>query len=347
MFASPQGLFQFPAMKVAVLGSGSFGTALASILATKDFDVTVWTRHDSLAASINDEHMNARYLPGLALPPNLRAGTDIEAILNGAEMVVLAIPAQQIGGVLKEYGALLPSSAPIVAAAKGIEEGTLRLVSEIIEEELPAGFDRGLLSYLSGPSFAKEMIARIPTMVSIASHNQSTAQKVQNAFYTDYFRTYWTSDVIGVEVGGAMKNVIAIAAGVSDGLGFGLNTRAALITRGLTEITRLGKAKGADPLTFLGLAGMGDLVLTCTGDLSRNRTVGMKLGQGKSLQQALDEMNQVVEGVYTTESAYRLSQKMGVEMAITTEMYRLLYEGKDPMQGTKELMARELKREGI
>ncbi|MCR9142202.1 MAG: NAD(P)-dependent glycerol-3-phosphate dehydrogenase [bacterium] len=334
-------------MKVAVLGSGSFGTALASILATKDFDVTIWTRHDSLAESINAQHVNARYLPDLQLPANLKAGTDVEAILSGAEMVVLAIPAQQIGGVIKEYGRLMPGKAPIVSAAKGIEEGTLRIVSEIIEEELPESHDPGQLSYLSGPSFAKEMIQRIPTMVSIASHNQNTAQKVQNAFYTDYFRTYWTSDVIGVEVGGALKNVIAIAAGVADGLGFGLNTRAALITRGLTEITRMGKAKGADPLTFLGLAGMGDLVLTCTGDLSRNRTVGMKLGQGKSLKQALDEMNQVVEGVYTTESAYKLSQKLGVEMAITTEMYRLLYENKDAMQVTKELMSRELKREGI
>ncbi|MEQ9364478.1 MAG: NAD(P)H-dependent glycerol-3-phosphate dehydrogenase [Leptospirales bacterium] len=334
-------------MKVAVLGSGSFGTALGSILATKNFDVTIWTRHDSLAESINGEHINARYLPGLVLPANLNAATDIEAVLSGAEMVVMAIPAQQIGGVIKEYGGLFPRRAPIVSAAKGIEEGSLRLVSEVIEQELPDTHDPGQLSYLSGPSFAKEMIARIPTMVSIASHNQATAQKVQNAFYTDYFRTYWTSDVIGVEVGGAMKNVIAIAAGVADGLGFGLNTRAALITRGLTEITRLGKAKGADPLTFLGLAGMGDLVLTCTGDLSRNRTVGMKLGQGKKLKQALEEMNQVVEGVYTTESAYQLSQKMGVEMAITTEMYRLLYEDKDPMQVTKELMSRELKREGI
>lgn len=334
-------------MKVAVLGSGSFGTALASILATKDFDVTIWTRHASLAESINREHINSRYLPGLELPANLKASTDLEANLSGAEMVVMAVPAQQIGGVIKEYGRLLPKNAPIVSAAKGIEEGSLRLVSEIMEQELPESHDPGQLSYLSGPSFAKEMIARIPTMVSIASHNQETAQKVQNAFSTDYFRTYWTSDVIGVEVGGAMKNVIAIAAGVADGLGFGLNTRAALITRGLTEITRMGKAKGADPLTFLGLAGMGDLVLTCTGDLSRNRTVGLKLGQGKKLKQALEEMNQVVEGVYTTESAYQLSQKLGVEMAITTEIYRLLYEDKDPLKVTKDLMSRELKREEI
>ena len=334
-------------MKVAILGSGSFGTALASILATKNFDVTIWARAESLVESINTEHVNARYLPGLPLPANLKASTDVEALLDGAEMVVMAVPAQQIGGVIKTYGSLLPKGAPLVSAAKGIEEGTLRLVSEIIEEELPESHDPGQLSYLSGPSFANEMIQRIPTVVSIASHNEETARRVQQAFYTDYFRTYWTPDVIGVEVGGALKNVIAIAAGVSDGLGFGLNTRAALITRGLAEITRMGQAKGADPLTFLGLAGMGDLVLTCTGDLSRNRTVGMKLGQGKKLKEALAEMNQVVEGVYTAESAYRLSQKLGVEMAITTEIYRLLYEDKDPLQVTKDLMSRELKREGI
>lgn len=334
-------------MKVAIMGSGSFGTALASILATKNYDVTLWTRHNELAAAINEEHCNKRYLSDLKLPENLRASTDVAAILSGAELVVLAIPAQQIGKVLKEYGKLIPKDVPIVTAAKGIEEGTLRLVSEIIEEELPPEIDRGNLSYLSGPSFAKEMIQRIPTMVSIASNNEATARKVQHVFSTDYFRTYWTSDVIGVEVGGALKNVIAIAAGVADGLGFGLNTRAALITRGLTEITRLGVAKGADPLTFLGLAGMGDLVLTCTGDLSRNRTVGMKLGQGKSLQQVLDEMNQVVEGVYTAESAYKLSQKLNVDMSITREIYRLLYEGKDPLVVTKYLMTRELKHEGI
>ena len=335
------------AMKVAVLGSGSFGTALASILATKDFAVTIWTRRPELAAAINERHTNERYLPGLTLPANLTAATDVGQVLADAQMVVLAVPAQQIGGVLREYGDRLPTGVPLVAAAKGIEEGSLRLVSEIIEAELPASFDRSRLSYLSGPSFAKEMIQRIPTVVSIASKSETTARQVQEAFYTDYFRTYWTPDVIGVEVGGALKNVIAIAAGVSDGLGFGLNTRAALITRGLAEITRLGVAKGADPLTFLGLAGMGDLVLTCTGDLSRNRTVGMKLGQGKKLKEALAEMNQVVEGVYTAESAYQLSQKLGVEMAITTEIYKLLYEDKDPLQVTRDLMGRELKREGI
>lgn len=333
-------------MKVAVLGSGTFGTALASILATKKFDVTIWTRHQELADSITNAHVNSRYLPDLKLPENLKGGTDLEAILRGAEMTVMAVPAQQISGVLRDYGRLLPAGKPIVSAAKGVEEGSLRLVSEIFEEELPGDY-QPQLSYLSGPSFAKEMIQRLPTVVSIASRNEAVARQVQQAFFTDYFRTYWTPDVVGVEVGGALKNVIAIAAGVSDGLGFGLNTRAALITRGLAEITRLGVVKGADPLTFLGLAGMGDLVLTCTGNLSRNRTVGLKLGQGMKLSAIMEEMNQVVEGIPTAESAYRLSQKLNVDMAITAEVYRLLYEGKDPLQVTKDLMGRELKREGI
>lgn len=333
-------------MKCAVLGSGTFGTALASILANKDYEVTLWTRQAELAEAINQEHRNKRYFPDLPLPEKLRASTDIEANLAHAELVVLAVPAQQIGSVIREYGKLLPVNVPIVSAAKGIEEGSLRLVSEILEEELPGKF-HGMLSYLSGPSFAKEMIQKVPTVVSIASKSEDVARQVQQVFYTSFFRTYWTPDVVGVEVGGSLKNVIAIAAGVSDGLGFGNNTRAALITRGLAEITRLGVVKGADPITFLGLAGLGDLVLTCTGALSRNRTVGLMLGQGKKLKEALAEMNQVVEGVYTAQSAYELSRKMNVEMAITEQIYKLLYEEKDPRQVTIDLMSRELKREGI
>ncbi len=308
-------------MKVAVLGSGTFGTALASILGAKDYDVVIWSRHQDLADDITHKHLNTRYFPDLPLPEKVRASTDIEAILKDAEMVVLAVPAQQFTSVLREYGRILPINTPIVSAAKGIEEGTLRLVSEILEEELPGKY-HAQLSYVSGPSFAKEMIQKVPTVVSIASKNEDVAKRVQQVFYSSYFRTYWTPDV-------------------------GNNTRAALITRGLAEITRLGVVKGADPLTFLGLAGLGDLVLTCTGALSRNRTVGLKLGQGKKLKEALAEMNQVVEGVYTAQSAYQLAQKLKLEMAITEQIYKLLYEDKDPLQVTKDLMGRELKREGI
>ena len=333
-------------MQVAVLGSGTFGTALASVLAAKGFETTIWTRHADQAAGFNERHRNDKYLPDLELPEKLGADTDVERLLSGAGLIICAIPAQQIAGVLHDYAHFFPAEAAIVGAAKGVEEGTLRLVNEIFEEELPGKFHKNLC-YLSGPSFAREVIQKIPTVVSIASHNEETARHVQQAFSSDYFRTYWSSDVIGVEVGGALKNVIAIAAGVADGLGFGLNTRAALITRGLAEITRLGIKKGADPITFLGLAGMGDLVLTCTGDLSRNRTVGKKIGEGKTLQQALDEMNQVVEGVFTADAAFQLSQKLKVEMAITEQIYKLLYEGKNAMDVTRDLMGRDLKKEEI
>ncbi len=333
-------------MKCAILGSGSFGTALATVLAENRYDVTIWARRPELIESINEKHENTRYLPGLKLPENLRASADLEATLDGVELVVAAIPTQATAGVLKEIGPLLPQDAAYVVAAKGIEEGTLRLVCEIFEQELPERL-HPRLSYLSGPSFAKEMVLKVPTVVSIASHYEDTARLVQKVFANRFFRTYWTPDVIGVEVGGALKNVIAIAAGVSDGLGFGHNTRAAIITRGLTEITRLGVARGAEPTTFLGLAGMGDLVLTCTGDLSRNRTVGVKLGQGQKLPDILAEMNQVAEGVVTTKSAYTLSRKMNVDMAITEQVYQLLYEDKNPMQVAQDLMLRDLKQEKI
>ena len=333
-------------MKVAVLGSGTFGTALATVLANKQKDVLMWTRHADQAEAISKRHCNEKYMPDLKLPENLGASDDIELVLKNADLIICVIPAQQIGGTLKEYGKLFNKDASIVGASKGVEEGSLRLVNEIFETELPESYHNNLC-YLSGPSFAREIIEKVPTVVSIASQNEATAKKVQNAFANDYFRTYWTSDVIGVEVGGALKNVIAIAAGVADGLGFGLNTRAALITRGLAEITRLGVKKGANPMTFLGLAGMGDLVLTCTGDKSRNRTVGKMIGKGRSLKEALAEMNQVVEGVFTTDAAWQLSQKLGVEMAITEQVYKLLYENKDPMQVTRDLMQRDLKQEGI
>ncbi|HNF16072.1 MAG TPA: NAD(P)H-dependent glycerol-3-phosphate dehydrogenase, partial [Leptospiraceae bacterium] len=241
---------------------------------------------------------------------------------------------------------IIPDNIPIVSASKGIENDSLRLVSDIFEECLPEKYHPNL-SFLSGPSFAKEIVQKVPTAVSIASKNQFTAKKVQEIFSFSYFRTYWTSDVVGTEIGGALKNVVAIAAGVCDGMGFGQNARAAMITRGLNEMTRLGVRMGADAITFLGLAGLGDLVLTCCGDLSRNRTVGIKLGQGKKLSEILTEMNEVAEGVKTSKSAFQLSRKLGVEMPITEEVYKMLYEDKSPKEVVKDLMGRDLKKEGI
>ncbi len=333
-------------MKIAIIGAGSFGTALGANLSSKGLSIALWSRQPELVKEINRRHANSRYLGDLTLPSSLQADTDQERILAGAGIIILAIPAQQIAPYIGKYGRLLPVGTPIVSVAKGIEEGSLRLVSEILEEELPESYHSSFC-YLSGPSFAREIMLRTPTAVCIASKNENTARFVQETFYNSCLRTYRTVDVIGVEISGAMKNVIAIAAGVVDGLALGHNARAALITRGLAEITRLGLAKGADISTFLGLAGVGDLILTCTGDLSRNRQVGLMLGQGKKFKQILAEKEQLAEGVYTCRSAYQLSQKMGVEMFITEQVYRVIYEGKAPRASLHEIMERELKREGF
>ncbi|GIX41975.1 MAG: glycerol-3-phosphate dehydrogenase [NAD(P)+] [Leptospiraceae bacterium] len=331
-------------MKVSVLGAGSFGTALANVLGDKGYNVYLYARRKELVDSINQNQENIEYLKGYKLSENIKATNHLEECLQNTKMIVLAIPTQNLSKFINEYRYLFPENIPIVCVAKGIEEHTLRLVSEILEEELPGKYQK-YLCYLSGPSFAKEIIQRIPTLVSIASKNEEIAKQVQQYFYTSYFRTYWLDDVIGVEIGGALKNVIAIACGVSDGLGLGHNTRAALITRGLAEIQRLGVKKGANPMTFLGLTGLGDLVLTCTGELSRNRTVGFQLGKGKKLDEIIKELHQVAEGVYTARSAYDLSKKFDIEMPITESVYKMLYENIPPNEIVKKLMQRELKKE--
>ncbi len=333
-------------MNIGVIGAGSFGTALGSILADKGYNVVLWTRSGDQAKSINDNHINNKHMPELVLPEKLKASTELLEVVRGKDMIVSAPPSHALSGILREIKDHIPAKIPIVSASKGIENESLRLVSEIFESELPGSF-HSQLSYLSGPSFAKEMVRKVPTIVSIASKNEATAKKVQEIFSFKYFRTYWTPDVVGVEIGGAVKNVIAIAAGVSDGLGFGQNTRAALITRGLAEISRLGMHMGADPKTFLGPAGMGDLVLTCCGEASRNRTVGFRLGKGETLKEILASMNEVAEGVKTTLSTKNLADKKGVEMPITQEVFKMLYEDKDPKEVVKDLMGRDLKREGV
>jgi glycerol-3-phosphate dehydrogenase (NAD(P)+) len=331
-------------MKVSVLGSGSFGTAIANVLGDKSYQVYLYGRRKELIEDINQLHENTEYLKGIKLSENIIGTVDIEECLSNTQLIVLAIPTQNLSAFIIENRNLFPEKIPIVCVAKGIENNTLRLVSEILEEELPGKY-HNYLCYLSGPSFAKEIVQRIPTLVSIASKNEEIAKRVQNYFYTTYFRTYWHDDVIGVEIGGALKNVIAIACGVSDGLKLGHNTRAALITRGLTEIQRLGVKKGANALTFLGLTGLGDLVLTCTGELSRNRTVGFQLGLGKKLDEIIKELHQVAEGVFTAKSAYELSKKLNVEMPITESVYKMLYENVSPQDIVKNLMQRELKKE--
>jgi len=333
-------------MKIGVIGSGSFGTALGSLLADKGYDVLMWTRSKDQADGINSNHVNAKHLPKYTLPEKLKASTDLEEVIKGKELILSVPPSHVLSSVLRDIKNIIPERVPIVSATKGIENDSLRLVSEIFETELPGKYHQ-YLSYISGPSFAKEIIGRVPTIVSIASKNEANAKNVQSIFSFTYFRTYWTPDVVGVEVGGALKNVIAIAAGVSDGLGFGQNTRAALITRGLHEITKMGIKKGADPLTFLGPSGMGDLVLTCCGEQSRNRTVGFELGKGRTLDDILGSMNEVAEGVKTTKSAYDLAKELEIEMPITEEVYKMLYENKPPKEVVRDLMGRDLKREGV
>jgi glycerol-3-phosphate dehydrogenase (NAD(P)+) len=329
---------------VAVLGAGSWGTALAKLLSDQGFETRLWARHQEHAAAIEAERRNEKYLPGFELAETLRATNDLEAALRGATLVLPVIPTHGLREVLPHVAPLVPEDAILLSATKGIEQGTLELVSEIFEELLPKALHPNL-TYLGGPSFAKEVAARLPTAVIVAGKSQEATEAAQDFLTTDRMRAYSTDDVIGVELGGALKNVIAIAAGISDGLGYGHNTRAALITRGLAEISRLAIARGAHPLTLAGLGGMGDLVLTCTGDLSRNRRVGMELGRGRKLEEILGETSMVAEGVRTAKSAHELALREGVEMPITHEVYRMLYEGKTPAAVVASLMGRPPKPE--
>lgn len=331
-------------VEAAVLGAGSWGTALAKLLAENGHRVRLWTRLDEEAQAINATRENKPFLPGFTVPENVHATADIHAALDGAGLVISVVPTHALREVLKKAAPLLPSDAPIVSCTKGIENTTLLLVSQIFEELLPKDRLR-YVTYLSGPSFAREVAARMPTAVTIAGTDADICHRVQNLMMNDVFRVYTTDDVIGCELGGALKNVIAIAAGIGDGLGFGHNARAAIITRGLAEIGRLAMKLGAHPMTMAGLAGVGDLVLTCTGDLSRNRTVGLALGRGEKLADILAGMTMVAEGVRTTLSAHDLATREGVEMPITHAMYRILYEDQSPREAVTELMTRRARPE--
>lgn len=326
---------------IAVLGAGSWGTALAKHFGDLGAPVTLWSRRPEHAASIRQERMNARYLPGFALPDNLRPTSDLGEALHGADLVVSVIPSQATRAVWREASAASPAGVPILCASKGIELETLDLMVSVLEAEAPGH----PIGFLGGPSFAKEVAAHAPTAVVVGSADPAMARLAQQWLASDWMRAYITEDVVGLEVGGALKNVMAIACGCADGLGLGLNTRAALITRGLAEMTRLAVRMGADPLTLAGLGGMGDLVLTCTGDLSRNRRVGIGLGKGKRLRELLEEMGQVAEGVKTTESACALAEREGVEMPITEQVGLILREDKPVREVVLELMRRGLKPE--
>jgi glycerol-3-phosphate dehydrogenase (NAD(P)+) len=326
-------------MRAAVLGAGSWGTALAKLLAENGYATQLWGRNATLVDEINREHENKRYLAGIPLPVELSATAHLDEALAGVEVVLLVVPSHALRALALELREALPEGAVTVVAIKGMEQESLELPSQILEGTLPTKL-HPQLTYLGGPSFAKEVALGVPTAVLVAGKHEAYAVRAQKALGNQRLRAYRTDDVTGVEVGGALKNVIAIASGISDGMGFGHNSRAALITRGLAEIGRLALKLGAHPLTMSGLSGMGDLVLTCTGDLSRNRHVGVELGKGKKLPQILSEMTMVAEGVRTTKSAYALAQREGVEMPLTEGIFRVLYEDTDPREELAELMAR-------
>lgn len=329
---------------VAVLGAGSFGSALAKLLAEGGHSVRLYDRDVDVVKAINEQHTHPRRLRGVRLPPGLRALADVKEAMDGAALVVSAVPTVAVRALWNDAAGSLAEGAYVMSATKGIESGSLKLVSDILADCVPERA-RARLCYLSGPSFALEMARRLPTAVTIAAEDEAVAAHVQSIISTDYFRAYTTTDVVGVELAGALKNVIAIAAGAADGLGFGANTQAALITRGLAEMSRLATKMGARPLTMAGLAGVGDLVLTCTGQLSRNRTVGFQLGQGKKLEQILKDLGEVAEGVNTAKSVSDLMKREGVDMPISAAVARILFEGSSPRDEVYALMGRKLKAE--
>jgi glycerol-3-phosphate dehydrogenase (NAD(P)+) len=330
--------------RAAVLGAGAWGTALAKVLTDKGERVTLFTRRPELPGLIAQAHCNERYLPGVELGGDLVVTTDLGEALSEATLIVLAVPSHALRGVVAEAHRLWPQDAPLVSATKGIENESLMLMGEVVLD-VAGPSTVGRMTILSGPSFAREVALGLPTAIVVAGASGDVVREVQQRFASDRLRVYSSDDTIGVEVGGALKNVIAIAAGACDGLGYGHNSRAALITRGLAEIVRLSMAKGGSALTLAGLAGLGDLVLTCTGELSRNRTVGFELGRGRTLSEVLSKLGHVAEGVKTTKSAYDLGHKLGVDMPITSEVYRVLYEGKSPRQAVSDLMTRALRPE--
>jgi glycerol-3-phosphate dehydrogenase (NAD(P)+) len=329
---------------IGVIGAGAWGTALAMLLADSGHAVTLWMYEKDLAAETERTRENRVYLPGFSLPASVQVTPSLEAAVRDKPIVLSVVPSHTVRIVAKQFAPLLSRDAIIVSASKGIELDTLMPLSEVFKDVLPAEFHRRLC-FLSGPSFAKEVAKKMPTAVALASYDPVAARKAQEVMSSAYFRVYTNTDVIGVELAGALKNVVAIAAGVLEGMGFGYNTTAALLTRGLAEMSRLGVAMGGKPATFSGLAGMGDLVLTCTGGLSRNRTLGTRLGTGEKLEMIMQGTKTVAEGVKTAKAARDLARKYAIEMPIVDEVYQLLYEGKDPKQAVKDLMNRELKGE--
>lgn len=331
--------------KIAVIGAGSWGTAIAGVLSGKGLETTLWGHNPDHVAALNRDRENKKYLPGYHFAETLHPTSDLAVAVKGCGTVCMVVPSHGFRLVFEAVSPFLEKGCQIVSGVKGIENKTLMTMTQVMAEVLGAGLEEKEISLavLSGPSFAKEVALGMPTAVTIGCSKMEKAKELQHIFGTERFRVYASRDVTGLEISAALKNIVAIAAGISDGLGYGLNSRAALITRGLAEIKRLGVKMGADPLTFFGLSGLGDLVLTCTGDLSRNRTVGLKLGQGKKLSVILDEMEMVAEGVKTTRSVYDLARRLEVDMPILEQVYQILYKDKDCSAAVMDLLTREMK----
>ena len=329
--------------RTAVMGSGSWGTAFAMVLADAGGDVIVWSRDEQTAREINDQHTNERYHPGIALPPGIRATADAAEALDGADLVVLAIPAQSLRDNLAEWRPMLADGSVLVSLMKGIEIGTSLRMSQVIEDV--AQVPQSRVAVVSGPNLAREIALRQPAATTVACSDEASAQRLQDACTTDYFRPYWTTDVVGAEIGGSVKNVIALANGMAAGLGFGENSQASLITRGLAEMARLGMALGADPLTFQGLAGVGDLIATCQSPLSRNRTFGVNLGSGLTVEETIAATQQTCEGVKSCQSILDLARRNDVEMPITEQVVQVVHHGMSPKRLLSNFMARAPKAE--
>ena len=325
--------------RITVVGAGSWGTALAMVLADNGHEVRLWGHKEVQINEINSNHTNTKYLPDISLPPSIKAYYSLQPALEGIETIILAVPTKAIREVLKNICTIINSPLTVVHVSKGIEPDSLMRVSEIIEDEMPVHLLKSVV-VLSGPSHAEEVSLRHPTTVTVSSKDLKATEYVQDLFMNQHFRVYTNPDIVGVEIGGSLKNIIALAAGITDGLGYGDNAKAALITRGLAEIARLGSAMGANPLTFSGLTGIGDLIVTCTSVHSRNWRAGNLLGKGQNLEQVLGNMGMVVEGVRTTKAAYQLAEKMDVKMPITYALYDVLFNNKHVKDAVDSLMTR-------
>lgn len=333
-----------PKERIAVIGAGGWGTTLADYLAQEGHPVSLWVYEPEVREAIERQRENAVFLPGFHLSERIRPTNDLAGSVDGVKVIISATPSHTVRGLWEELSPHVRENSIVISASKGIETDSLQTMSQVIDETVPEE-KRISLCVLSGPTFAKEVSAGLPAAAVVASKDPLVARWAQTLFAGPTFRIYTGADVLGVELGGALKNVMAITAGISDGLGLGLSTRAAMLVRGMAEITRLGVAVGADAQTFSGLAGVGDLVLTCTGDLSRNRTVGLRLGKGENLEDILAGMKMVAEGIETAKAAKRLGEREGVELPIIEQTYRVLFEGQNPRLALQELMNRELRKE--